>query len=268
MENKIIDTNDKNLNYYSQAIKETEKKDFLEFLKWFNGGDNLTEIINSGYKNFYCDILHPIIYQISKARSKKMTALEIGCGGGRILNAASKYFEKVIGVDIHDSFGHLDQFLSIENTNYELYKCVKNKFSEIENNSVDFVYSFIVFQHILKIQTFEDYLKEINRVLKKDAYTIIYFGRPRWLSRKTFRTKLLNILAYWTDKIIYENLFLQLLKNGYFENFKAVVNHVNLEVSRKRVRFLLRKYNLKIKTFGSTRNKNAFGTQYYFIAQK
>ncbi|MBI5728358.1 MAG: SAM-dependent methyltransferase, partial [Candidatus Magasanikbacteria bacterium] len=32
---------------------------------------------------------------------KRQTALEIGCGGGRLLAAAAAVFGRVIGIDIH-----------------------------------------------------------------------------------------------------------------------------------------------------------------------
>lgn len=265
--NKSINTNKENINYYSEAIKAAEDNDFVEFLKWFNGGENLTSIINSGYRNLFCDILKPVIFEQSKINSKKMTALEIGCGGGRILNAACKYFGKAIGVDIHNSFEALDKFMAIENTNYELYK-IENNIFNVGNNSIDFVYSYIVFQHILTIKTFEEYLKEINRILKKKSYSIIYFGRPRLLSKRIFKFKLLDYICFYFDKFIYENIFLNYFRKGYFEDYKAQVNHVNLTVSMQKAMKIFKENDFKIIRKGFTKNRNRYGTQYYLIVKK
>jgi len=261
-----IDTEEKNINYYSDAIKSSADKNVSDFLRWFNNNDNVNSVINSGYYDFYTSILKPTIYEKTKNNSKQLTGLEIGCGGGRILNAACKYFAKAIGVDIHDSFDALNNFLTSENENFELGKIKDNKIPT-KDKSVDFVYSFIVFQHILKIKVFEDYVSEIKRMLKPDGITIIYFGRPRFFSKKVFYNKTLNNITRIFDKIFYEILYLNIFKNGFIENYNAEVNHVNLTVSIFKAKKIFKKAGLKIKEKGISKNKNIFGTQYYFIAE-
>jgi ubiquinone/menaquinone biosynthesis C-methylase UbiE len=261
-----LNTSDDNLKYYSKAIKKAEDRDFLDFLQWFNGGENIVSIKNSGYRDFYKDILKPPIYMHTNTNSDQLTALEIGCGGGRILNAACKYFKKVIGADIHDSFDALEKFMSVENSNFELIKIKDNKF-DLTDNSIDFIYSFIVFQHILKIEVFEKYLVEINRILKPKSLAIIYFGRPRFFSKlKQFR--FLNYIACLLDKVLYECLFLNIFKNGYFEDHNVLVNHVNLMVSMKKAKKMFKSASFNILKKGYSMNNENYGTQYYLIIEK
>jgi len=262
-----IDTENKNIRYYSDAIKNAENTDLLTFLKWFNGGENVDAIINSGYYDFFNSILKEKIYSYTKSNSKQLTALEIGCGGGRVMNAACKYFGKVVGIDIHESFTLLNDFLKNENSNFELFRITDNKIP-IAENSVDFVYSFIVFQHILKIKTFEDYLSEIKRILKPNGLLIIYFGRPRFFSKKVSKFSIINKFSFLLDKIFYENFYLNIFKNGYYENYKVVVNHINLMVTKRKAKIIFKKNNLKIIEYGFSKSGNSFGTQHYFIATK
>lgn len=263
---KIIDSEIKNIEYYSEAIKSSENKDFTEFLRWFNGGKNLTAIINSGYFDFFTSVLKPYVFEKTKQNSKELTCLEIGCGGGRILNAACKYFKKTIGIDIHDSFDALEKFMKFENNNFELYQIKNNNFP-LKAHSVDFVYSFIVFQHILKIEVFKEYLSEIKRILTEDGTAVIYFGRPRFLSKKYFKNSGLNFISFIFDRIFYEGIYINLFKNGYFENFNAEVNHVNLTVSLRKAKKMFHNAGLKITEKGFSKNKKTYGTQYYFIAE-
>jgi SAM-dependent methyltransferase len=265
--NERIDSEHKNIKYYSEAIKKAENADLLTFLQWFNGGQNINTIINSGYHDFYNNILKNYVYSATKNISQQLTALEIGCGGGRIINAACKYFKNAIGVDIHDSFSTLEKFLQLENNNFQLFKIEDNKIP-VENNSVDLVYSFIVFQHILKIKTFEDYIAEIQRILTENGIAIIYFGRPRFFSKYIFKSLFVNKITFLFDKLFYENIFLNIFKKGYYENYQAKVNHVNLVVSKWKAAKIFRKRNLKIKEFGNSKIQNGFGTQYYFIVTK
>ncbi len=265
MKNRV-DTEKKNINYYSKAVKNAEQKDFIEFLKWFNGGENIISIINSGYYDFFSKILKPIIYEKTKNNSKQLICLEIGCGGGRILNAACKYFGKAIGTDIHNSFNVLNKFLSFENNNFELKKITNNKIP-VADKSIDFIYSFIVFQHILKITVFKDYLSEIKRILKNDGVIIIYFGRPRFFSKKQFKYSFLNFITFTLDRIFYESIFLNLFKKGYSENYNVKVNHVNLTVSLLKAKKMFKKSGFEIKEKGYSKNNKKYGTQYYFIAE-
>jgi SAM-dependent methyltransferase len=84
-------------------------------------------------------------------------ALEIGCGGGRLLAAASQYFRRVIGLDIHTRLDWVRQHLAgrgIQNCDV-----IRGDGATIPvpDHSVDFVYSFIVLHHL---QSFEAFVSE------------------------------------------------------------------------------------------------------------
>jgi SAM-dependent methyltransferase len=48
--------------------------------------------------------------------------------------------------------------------------------AEIDNESIDFVYSFIVFQHFSSIEYFYKYFSQIKRIIKPDGVGVIFFG--------------------------------------------------------------------------------------------
>jgi len=94
------------------------------------------------------------------------TVLDIGCGYGRSLEWLHKVYNHAIGIDISDyvidiakkRFQMIDNvcFFSNEGASFP---------PEIENESIDLVYCFTVFQHIPREFT-ANYLKECYRVLK------------------------------------------------------------------------------------------------------
>ena len=74
-------------------------------------------------------------------------ALEIGCGMGRILKPLSERIEKAFGVDISaEMIARARQGLAGLG-NVEVF-VTRGRLSDFEDASLDFVYSFIVFQHI------------------------------------------------------------------------------------------------------------------------
>ena len=148
--------------------------------------------------------------------------LEIGHGGGRILAAASRSFRKAIGIDIHDHNEFVESELKNRGiTNIELLQ-TNGQTIPIENNTIDIVYSFIVLQHVERIDIFKMYFAETHRVLKPGGVALLYFGRKCFFSHNK-KSKLL----YWIDCVLEE---LALGRRGYQE-IPAKVNVTNLIVS-------------------------------------
>ncbi|GAB4392165.1 MAG: hypothetical protein Tsb005_05050 [Gammaproteobacteria bacterium] len=105
-------------------------------------------------------------------------ALEIGFGGGRLLAQAAKDFAYVYGVDIHQSFAMTQQFLQQQHVN-NFTLVHRDQLSQLKDHSIDFVYSFIVFQHFDSIAEVNYYLDHINRLLKADGIAHIYYGKNK-----------------------------------------------------------------------------------------
>src|SRR5688572_27394455 len=70
------------------------------------------------------------------------TALDFGCGAGRLLRFSSKYFKKVIGVDISQGMIDLSKKYNKEIPNITYQHNERPDLSFIEDASVDLVYTF------------------------------------------------------------------------------------------------------------------------------
>ena len=129
-----------------------------------------------GFIDFSTRIMLPQFYQFIGNPINK-TCLEIGFGGGRLLNAASRFFGKCYGVDImnKDSQKRVCEFLDKSGaTNIELF--LRDDVDKIPFRSVDFVYSFIVFQHFESIDEIHYYLNFLKRAMNENGIGILYFG--------------------------------------------------------------------------------------------
>jgi SAM-dependent methyltransferase len=144
----------------------------MKFLQWFDNHKSQKAYWSSGFIDLSLRILEKdVLREIHDPSSKK--CLEIGFGGGRLLNAATYLFDHAYGVDIHKHFDRTRSFLS--NKNYDL--CLPSNMEEvIKDNSIDLVYSFIVLQHLDSIDTFLFYANQIKRVLKPGGIMNIYYG--------------------------------------------------------------------------------------------
>jgi SAM-dependent methyltransferase len=106
-------------------------------------------------------------------------ALEIGCGLGRIVKPLSERIEKVYGVDISAEMIARARRELAGRRNVEVF-VTRGRLRNFASASFDFVYSFIVFQHIPTKKAVGRYLREAARVLKgRGVFRFQVDGRPR-----------------------------------------------------------------------------------------
>ena len=235
------------------------------FFRWFNNDASLVDATFSGAWDFSWHIAAPLARHLGRSVTADggMTALEIGCGGGRMLGHAARMFPRVIGVDVHD---HLDavgrRLAEVGIDNVDLRRC-DGLSLPCDDASVDVVYSFIVFQHLEKIAILIAYLRESFRVLKPGGLAMIYAGRQARLSLHR-RSRLLLLCDLLLEPFS--------LPRGYRE-IPAAVNSTNLRVSRSFMRVRARGVGFQtIETCVSRRNipqdTARFGGQHGFLLRK
>jgi len=244
---------------FKNEIQKAAQRDASSFFNWFDesGGDVDTNFIR-GQCDFSFYVLMPLIEKLKDTRNK--TALEIGYGGGRLLAAAAHSFKKVIGIDIHKNAQIVEEELKKRNIhNFELLLS-SGKDIPVKDSSIDLVYSFIVLQHVEKIDIFNHYLSEAYRILKEGSYAVLFFGRLYVFSEFTSSKLLYNI-----DRVL-EGIYLK----GYKE-VPAQINVINLKISMNYARRKAEKKGFSVVAAGVSRklpNVNIFGGQNYLILKK
>ena len=159
---------------WKNEVKKSNKNK-NDFFSYFDTSTSYEQTLMQGMWDFSHHILKDEVLQYL-GEPFKYTALEIGFGGGRLLRAASFYFSKVIGIDIHENFKEVKNMLRDENIKNVSLKKSSGKNIPLKDKSVDFVYSFIVMQHFPTLDVLNCYLKEIKRVLKPNKPACLYVG--------------------------------------------------------------------------------------------
>ena len=93
-------------------------------------------------------------------------ALEIGCGPGRLMIPMSKHFGEIHGVDISDEMAALARQKLARIVHAHVHINSGADLSMFDDCYFDFVYSFVVFQHIPDKDVVLNYIREAQRVLK------------------------------------------------------------------------------------------------------
>lgn len=119
----------------------------------------------------------------------KNSALDFGCGVGRLTQALANHFSLVVGVDIAKSFIELARQ---HNTKIETCKFLLNEHNDLalfSDNEFDFIYSNIVLQH-MKPHIALQYIKEFLRVMKPDGVLVFQIAD----SRKSMNGKIKQVI--------------------------------------------------------------------------
>jgi ubiquinone/menaquinone biosynthesis C-methylase UbiE len=120
-----------------------------------------------------------VLEGVSEILTRHQSALEIGCGTGRLLEPLARHFDQVFGVDVsgemirrgRERLAHLPQGHFVENEGFGTLP--------LEDQSFDFCFSYITFHHIPIKSVVCSYIKETHRVLKAAGVARWhFFGRP------------------------------------------------------------------------------------------
>lgn len=110
--------------------------------------------------------LEPEFSRLPPASPDQRSAVEIGCGPGRLMRPMSRHFGEIHGVDISDEMIRLASEQLKDIPHAHVHVTPDSSLSMFAGESLDFVYSYIVFQHIPDREVVLNYLREAGRVLK------------------------------------------------------------------------------------------------------
>ena len=169
---------------------------------------------------------HMIAYK-EAAKIVNGTVLEIGCGEGYGISELAKFSNKYIGVDKFDTFISDDLR---NNHDIVFHKMEIPPLKNIEENSVDFVVTFQVIEHI---QDDNYFLKEIFRVLKPGGKLLLTtpnklmsLSRNPWHIREYSPKEMKDILKKYFTKSQVNGVYGNDLVMKYYQKNKESVKKI------------------------------------------
>jgi len=99
----------------------------------------------------------------------EMRVLEIGCGAGRVTRALAKLFGEVHAVDVSGEMVRLATKALRDFPRASVYQNNGKDLTVVPNLQFDFAFSSIVFQHIPSREIIENYVAEVQRLLRPGA---------------------------------------------------------------------------------------------------
>ena len=246
---------------FRTEIRRAAEQGPQQFFTWFDRSPGSEGAAVRGAWDFALHVARPLAGHI--AEPEKKTILEIGYGGGRLLAAAARAFEKAIGVDVHDCGDVVREDLAARGiANVELH-CGNGRSLPIRDQSIDVVYSFIVLQHVEHLEIHRELLRETHRVLKPGGCAVLYHARLSRLSAHR-DSRLRLALDLLLEHTVYA---------GRYREYPAKINDINVRLSLPRARREARQVGLRpVDTFVSRRRVpdgfSRFGEQFGLVLRK
>ena len=164
------------------------KNAFYYIASWRRNWDDAS-FLQSG-EDDYCRFVEPVL-QRNDFSQKGKSILELGCGAGRMTGSFAQRFARVLALDISSEMLERSRSLHHGLTNVQWMQANGSDLAEIPNGSVDFVFSYLVLQHMPTESLIHSYVCEILRVLADGGLCLVQFnGSPlkhmNWKGRATW----------------------------------------------------------------------------------
>jgi ubiquinone/menaquinone biosynthesis C-methylase UbiE len=153
---------------------ERARRDAFHYIaSWRNDWDE-TSFFESGEQD-YLRLVHPILEKLQFDPVNKSMA-EFGCGAGRMTRSFAQHFQTVSAVDISAEMqSRAKEYLpSFSNIRWVLSN--GETLSGVESASVDFVFSYLVLQHMPTKEVVFNSIQEMMRVLHPGGVFLFQFN--------------------------------------------------------------------------------------------
>lgn len=176
--------------------QRARKDTYFYIASWKRDWDDET-FFRSGEED-YQRLVDPVLTQLGFATDGKRM-LELGCGAGRMTRSFARRFGHVIASDVSPEMLDRGRRLNPQLTRVHWVLGNGTDLSAVSTASVDFVFSYLVLQHLPAERLILQYVAEMMRVLAADGLCVFQLNgtddqQMNWRGRATWGT--INLL--WT----------------------------------------------------------------------
>jgi SAM-dependent methyltransferase len=160
-----------------QDWNERARKDAFYYVATWRQDWTVETFLESGEEE-YRNLVQPVLDELQFA-PEGGSMLEVGCGAGRMTASFARRFASVYALDISEEMQDLakQHLAGFQNIDWVLGN--GTNLSAIPSESVDFVFSYLVLQHLPAEDLAMAYVREILRVLKQGGMLLFQFNSAK-----------------------------------------------------------------------------------------
>ena len=164
------------------VLTDSSKKDG----KW-----DIKDFFQTGTAHIESIFLYLESIKVSVGRKK---ALDFGCGVGRLTQALCNCFDECVGIDIAPQMIELANQFNQHGDRCKYYVNNKSDLSLFQSDSFDFIFTWLVLQHI-EPRYVKEYLKEFLRIISPGGVIIFQLPSER-IDQKNIKDQALAVSHY------------------------------------------------------------------------
>ncbi len=163
---------------FSQSMRrdwdERARKDPFHYIASWRKDWDVESFLASGEED-YQRFVAPVLSRFNFSPQGK-AMLELGCGAGRMSRSFAGRFRRVYAFDISAEMLSRAQALLRGASNILWMQGNGSDLSDIESDSVHFIFSYLVWQHLPEELLVQQYIREMLRVLKEGGLFLFQFN--------------------------------------------------------------------------------------------
>lgn len=212
---KLLNLKNKKFKFFYPYISEKELRNFYK-KKYFSVNKNYNykyQVFEKNYFKNFAQIIFLFIEKNINKKIKKLKLIDIGCGNGTFIHAASSYFKEVVGADF-----------SKKNLKYKLKK--NCKFIEYKENPLDLLkkynnYDIFTFNNVIEhLVNPSKFLNNFKKKLNRKQYILI--NVPNDFSN--LQKKISKKNKYWVSFPEHQNYFNKLNFISFIKKYFRVID--------------------------------------------
>ena len=153
--------------------ERAKRNAFVYIASWRKDWDEVS-FFKSGEQD-YLRLVHPILEMLQFNLTDKSMA-ELGCGAGRMTRSFAQRFSTVCAVDISSEMQSRGKRYLQPFSNIEWILSDGESLSGIKSGQVDFVFSYLVLQHMPDKKVVQSSIREMMRILKPHGAFLFQFN--------------------------------------------------------------------------------------------
>jgi ubiquinone/menaquinone biosynthesis C-methylase UbiE len=150
------------------------RKNAFHYIASWRGNWELESFLSSGEEDFE-RLVAPILRRNGLPATGE-AMLELGCGAGRMTHSFARRFKHVYALDISPQMLQRAKKIHSDKSNIGWLLGNGANLACVKSNSLDFVFSYLVLQHLPGEALIRRYLEELLRVLRPDGAFLFQFN--------------------------------------------------------------------------------------------
>ncbi len=180
---------------------ERARKNAFHYIASWREDWDLPSFLSSGEED-YAKFVTPILSRCGISLTGKVM-VEIGCGAGRMTANFAQRYDLVLALDLSSEMLRLAQQIHAQKQNILWLRVGGAEFGCLASDSADFLFSYLVLQHLPSEELVFRYIREMLRVLRPGGAFLFQFnGSPKPTMNLRGRLAWGAVDALWSARLL------------------------------------------------------------------